>query len=117
MEEKDANIKIAPKHYQSMNYLRALAVILILWCHLVGMRTDTWIGKKAISFVFTEPLHIIQNFGALGVSIFFIISGFLMGMSIDSECSKRAASGGMRGGGTGKWYSCAAHSGFTFLLL
>ena len=36
-----------------------------------------WIVKKIIDFFFAVPLDIIQDFGAFGVSLFFLLSGFL----------------------------------------
>lgn len=33
--------------------------------------------KKIIDFFFAVPLDIIQDFGAFGVSLFFLLSGFL----------------------------------------
>jgi len=37
-----------------------------------------WFPIQIVQWIFTRPLHIIQNFGALGVCIFYLISGFLM---------------------------------------
>lgn len=61
----------------SLNYLRVLAMVMILYDHLGAFRNSEWTVKKGMDLVFTTPLHIIQDFGALGVSLFFILSGFL----------------------------------------
>lgn len=61
----------------SLSYLRVLALGMILYDHLCGMRNSDWILKKAVDFILCTPLNIIQDFGALGVSLFYLITGFL----------------------------------------
>lgn len=65
------------KSIVSMEYLRILAVIMILYDHLGGLRNSTWMIKRGIDFTIATPLNVIQDFGAFGVSLFFVISGFL----------------------------------------
>ncbi len=65
------------KKIVSISYLRALAVFMILYDHLGGMRNQTWIVKRMMDFLFCTPLKIIQEFGAFGVSLFYLITGFL----------------------------------------
>lgn len=65
------------KKIVSISYLRALAVFMILYDHLGGMRNQTWIVKRTMDFLFCTPLKIIQEFGAFGVSLFYLITGFL----------------------------------------
>jgi exopolysaccharide production protein ExoZ len=63
-------------------FLRGIACLLVVWDHLVGIWTD----KYAISFApltivrvyITKPLGIIQDFGYLGVVLFFFVSGFII---------------------------------------
>lgn len=50
---------------------------MILYDHLGGFRNSEWIVKKGIDFLISVPLNVIQDFGAFGVSLFFILSGFL----------------------------------------
>lgn len=61
----------------SFDYLRVIAVFMILYDHLGCLRNSEWIVKKMVDYLIAVPLNIIQDFGAFGVSIFFIISGFL----------------------------------------
>ncbi len=65
------------KKIESIAYLRALAVAMILYDHLGGMRGNGWIVKRIVDFFVCTPLHIIQEFGAFGVSLFYLITGFL----------------------------------------
>lgn len=64
-------------HIVSLEYLRVLAVIMIVYDHLGGLRNCNWFIKRGVDFVIATPLNVIQDFGAFGVSIFFVISGFL----------------------------------------
>lgn len=61
-----------------LNLLRALAVLMIVWDHLGGFRNPDWKAAQAVDFLLTRPLGIIQSFGAFGVALFFLISGFLL---------------------------------------
>lgn len=65
------------KRFYSLDYLRVIAVIMILYDHLGAFRNKEWGIKKGIDLLIATPLHIIQDFGAFGVSIFFLLSGFL----------------------------------------
>ncbi len=65
------------KRLYSLDCLRVLAVFMILYDHLGALRNEEWVVKRGIDFLFAIPLHIIQDFGALGVAVFFVISGFL----------------------------------------
>ncbi len=62
---------------ESIAYLRVLAISMILYDHLGGMRNQAWIIKRMLDWLFCTPLKIIQEFGAFGVSLFYLISGFL----------------------------------------
>lgn len=71
-----SNKSNASKIY-AFDYLRVIALFMILYDHLGGFYNPNWIVKKVIDFFFAVPLDIIQDFGAFGVSLFFLISGFL----------------------------------------
>lgn len=62
---------------ESITYLRVLAVSMILYDHVGAMRNSEWSVKGVMDFLFCNPLKIIQEFGALGVSLFYLITGFL----------------------------------------
>ena len=62
-------------------FLRGVAVFLIYWAHLASW-LDTWeVSWLPMDFIrnyFTEPLGIIQDFGFMGVSLLFLITGFII---------------------------------------
>lgn len=68
---------IIPDKIKSISYLRVIALGMILYDHLGAMRNSEWIVKQMVDFMICTPLHIIQDFGAFGVSLFYLITGFL----------------------------------------
>lgn len=72
----------------SLDYIRVLAMFMILFDHLGLSRNTDWNLGQIINSVFCKPLHIIQYFGALGVSLFFILSGFFFNHSL-KKCSRK----------------------------
>ncbi len=59
----------SPKRIFSLDVLRALAILLVLVCHLISR---VW-GRENLTAYY---------FGTLGVEIFFVLSGFLIGRII-----------------------------------
>jgi exopolysaccharide production protein ExoZ len=55
----------------SIQYLRALAVLLVVYCHAI----DT---QMLYGVSWQQNFYSLQNFGAIGVDIFFVISGFII---------------------------------------
>lgn len=74
--------------FKFLNLLRAIAISMIVWDHLGPFRFPEWRIAQFINNLFNRPLGIIQYFGAFGVALFFLISGFLTPYSNKSE--KRA---------------------------
>lgn len=66
----------AKKRYAYIGLLRSFAMIMVIFPHLIAYRFPT-IGVNYIGYYILNPLHIIQCCGAMGVSIFFITSGYL----------------------------------------
>ena len=52
----------------TLQLLRAVAVILVVHCHVLDFQTGSW----------QQHFFYLQNFGAAGVDIFFVISGFII---------------------------------------
>ena len=81
MEEKVSAERILPQEMKFLHYLRDIALILILYDHLLpgayyAAGTQPPIG--VIEEYILWPLAIINHFGAFGVDIFFLISGFVI---------------------------------------
>ena len=65
------------KKLNSLDYLRVIAVCMILYDHLGAFSNPGWKLKTIVDFLFSRPYVIVQDFGVLGVALFLIISGFL----------------------------------------
>lgn len=64
--------------YNFLDWLRFIGVSLIVYDHLGPLRNSDWFVSRIIETVVNAPLGIIQYFGAFGVCLFFIISGFCL---------------------------------------
>ena len=75
---------IAPGHptIQFIEFLRAMACLMVVYCHVIGrppiVLGQQWAPDMLMAHYVTGPLGIIQNFGFLGVAVFFLISGFIV---------------------------------------
>ena len=72
-------------HYTFISYLRLIACSIIVYTHLVAMRFPELRPVIIIRAAINTPLHIIQDFGAFGVCLFYIISGFLVALSAGKQ--------------------------------
>ena len=70
--------EIRKEKFNSIAWLRLLAIMMIVYDHLIAMRNPDWMINRLIEGVLNKPLHIIQSYGAFGVCLFFLISGFLI---------------------------------------
>lgn len=71
------------KRWIFLDYFRAAAMFLVMWPHLTELINPSWQVLAGIQWLINRPLHIIQNFGALGVCYFLCISGFLLNKSTE----------------------------------
>ena len=65
-----------------INLLRGPAALLVVYSHFVGkylgwIQQTYWL-KRWVDVVFVRPLVIVDEFGQLGVMVFFLISGFII---------------------------------------
>lgn len=67
-------------------------MFLIRYDHLGAARYGEWRVKKLLDNLICNPLEVIQDFGALGVAIFFLISGFLAYNSQEHKVHKMSES-------------------------
>lgn len=80
---------IVRRHYPELDGLRALAMLLVLWWH-----SSQWAGNMApIDGKMSVAYFQVSIFGACGVSLFFVLSGFLitgilMDLSKHKNCLK-----------------------------
>ena len=77
--------KLSGQKYEFINYLRVFAMVSVAWPHLVANMNPEWPVLHLVQWMINRPLHLIQNFGALGVSIFFVISGFLAAENLEQS--------------------------------
>lgn len=61
-----------------LDWLRCIGICLIMYDHLGPLRNPEWAVSRFIENMVNIPLGIIQYFGAFGVCMFFIISGFCL---------------------------------------
>lgn len=81
MERRDYSV-VPHGQYGFIDLLRGPAALLVLYSHFVGQYLDwthqTYWLRRWVDDLFVRPLVIVDQFGQLGVMIFFLISGFII---------------------------------------
>lgn len=72
-----SNVKKNAVRDVALDYIRVIAMFMVVIDHIAFMRRDTWIVRRMFEFAVFRPLGIIQYFGAFGICIFFLLSGYL----------------------------------------
>lgn len=82
-----------PAEFNFITFLRGPAALLVLYSHFVGRYLEgighTYGLKEWVDRIFVEPLVIVEDFGQLGVMIFFLLSGFIITHVAQRETLKR----------------------------
>ena len=56
---------------ESIQALRALAAVLVAYCHSIDVQMQFSVSRQ-------QRFYYLENFGAIGVDLFFVISGFII---------------------------------------
>lgn len=73
--EKTA-LEVKTNRNVSLDYLRVIAMFMVLFSHLGLMRNPSWFIGNIIKKELIQPLILIQDFGKFAVCLFFLITGF-----------------------------------------
>lgn len=68
---------------QSIQALRALAAVLVAYSHSIDLQMKFAVSRQ-------QGFYALQNFGAIGVDLFFVISGFIITLVASRERGARA---------------------------
>jgi peptidoglycan/LPS O-acetylase OafA/YrhL len=75
-------ISNSASRFAFLDVLRTLAALLVVWDHFVGTFCErnriAFVPLEWVRYLVTKPLGIIQDFGFIGVALFFYISGFII---------------------------------------
>ncbi|MDV9043410.1 acyltransferase [Stenotrophomonas sp. RAC2] len=66
---------------QNLQMMRAMAAILVVWAHAIDL-----VAKRQID-AFQVSWGALENFGAVGVDVFFVISGFIVSLTAERSRS------------------------------
>lgn len=86
------------KSIEFISWLRGVACLIVMVCHHVGMFTNNDVSavfsyilpkvqtapRTSVGFISAFQTYFI-NFGAFGVAVFFIITGFVTAMSLSEK--------------------------------
>jgi peptidoglycan/LPS O-acetylase OafA/YrhL len=74
-----------PQRFAFIDYLKVVAVISVVIAHEFGAERDNFFSKGFFSTEFFQPLRIFLTTGGGGVSLFIIISGYLIANAASRE--------------------------------
>jgi len=66
---------------QNLQMMRAIAAMLVVWAHAIDLVANRQIDALQVSW------GALENFGAVGVDVFFVISGFIVSLTAERSTS------------------------------
>lgn len=85
-----------------IDYIRALAILMVIMCHVIDVNCMFWLGYQDMSGARQIILYTLLIFGRCGVPLFLMITGYLL---LDRDYSQ------------GKWKSFYLHKWLHLFLL
>ena len=85
-----------------IDYIRALAILMVIMCHVIDVNCLFWLGYQEMSGARQIILYTLLIFGRCGVPLFLMITGYLL---LDRDYSQ------------GKWKSFYLHKWLYLLLV
>ena len=85
-----------------IDYIRALAILMVIMCHVIDVNCLFWLGYQDMSGARQIILYTLLIFGRCGVPLFLMITGYLL---LDRDYSQ------------GKWKSFYLHKWLHLFLL
>lgn len=85
-----------------IDYIRALAILMVIMCHVIDVNCMFWLGYQDMSGARQIILYTLLIFGRCGVPLFLMITGYLL---LDRDYSD------------GKWKSFYLHKWLYLLLV
>lgn len=95
-------MEMSRKRVIFIDYIRALAILMVIMCHVIDVNCLFWLGYQEMSGARQIILYTLLIFGRCGVPLFLMITGYLL---LDRDYSQ------------GKWKSFYLHKWLHLFLL
>lgn len=95
-------MEMSRKRIIFIDYIRALAILMVIMCHVIDVNCLFWLGYQDMSGARQIILYTLLIFGRCGVPLFLMITGYLL---LDRDYSQ------------GKWKSFYLHKWLHLFLL
>ena len=95
-------MEMSRKRVIFIDYIRALAILMVIMCHVIDVNCLFWLGYQEMSGARQIIIYTLLIFGRCGVPLFLMITGYLL---LDRDYSQ------------GKWKSFYLHKWLYLLLV